>query len=323
MSQVPSDESDVEFASSPSRVIKYRNKLSDFVIDNLTVGQLPSELSDGARNYFKQRKIGFIQKLEEDKDRVANFINSWYGDDANKFRYPTSAFEFSGMNVEMIRGDTKESLDVLSDRIDGVRPNIQMQRGFGQLFVHIDSNNYSQEYLRRSRPEITRRIYLNPKIEYSIYIFDQVIQSANQAGIIMKGKLLDESQEVLGPVRRQGVGEYSLRGDSIVLFAGDDSDRLLQLVESIYKENNIAFDGRGITKAPMEIAEGVAVGDEPDSGSLTSHRSAFLEDVRSEAKKSIAGRSINPSTKVKLFRKIYEEMARSDNINPNNIAFNA
>lgn len=318
LDQIPSDTSDAEFTHDPAKIVSFRDQLSDFVVKRLAIGSKRGALDDKTRAFLRDRKQEFQDKVIADKDKVADFVH--HIDDKSK-RPNYAVAEFYGMTIETSDGRTHDLLD--GDGAGLVRSNIIVQRGITGQFVQYSSRGYERARLAGEQPQLERRIYLNPRIEDSVAIFDQIVGAAEEAGVVMKGKIFDRLAEgVDKDAREKAAGEFSMRADGIVLYAGKDADALLGLVEAVYKDHEESFRGRKTPKIPLKIADGVAIGDQPDEGSLTSHRAALLERAKKETQHRLGVASGDKAEAVKVFRSVYEQMAHAENVDPNNIAFN-
>lgn len=327
LDQLKGDTSDDEYLGSPDKVVGFRNELADFVAENLKIATSTS-LDPQKKALIDGKLQAFTQKIESDKAHVNQYLAGMY--EGAQAPIPRGQLGFNGLTVDTKNG----KIDLLSKKLPGVRANITMQREATGNFVHYASQSYLEQRSSGTKPELGKRIYLNPKVESSVGIFTEVVQAAEAAGISMKGKILDRTGEAIAK-HNEKPGEYTMRGDGIVLYAGEDADALLGLVEAIYKDNPDAFSGRHTSRVPLKIAEGVAIGDEPavlnedgEAQSLTSHRAGLIEQASGVAKHRLG---IQPSQVVAqgqeqqaiaAFRQAFEEIAISEGVDPQNLAFN-
>jgi len=328
LDQVRTDESDNAYIDSPDQVIGFRNELTDFVSSHLTVKTSNKLLSPQQKDVITGKVEDFKDKLEADKVEVAEYITGTY--EGKQQPIPRGALGYNGLTVITKNG----TVDLLKDKVPGVRANITMQREASGSFVHYASEPYLDKRSSGVKPELGKRIYLNPKIESSIGIFTDIVEAAEAAGITMKGKVFDRTLEAVAR-RADNPDKRTARGDGIVLYAGEDADALLGLVEAIYKDSPGAFEGRKTSRIPLRIAEGIAVGDEPiktssdeEAESLTSSRAGAIQVASGEAKRMLglqASEEIRPGQEaqaVAAFRTAFKQVATQAGIDPDNLAFN-
>jgi len=319
LDNVPPDESDVEFMSNNDEVIRFRDELTDFVAQELKFLAPPEY-----RDYLIQRRQEFREKLEDDKQRFRRYVaGREQGLDLRQNRVPVDALDFHGMDVPV---DNGRNVDLLEGNTpSNIHANLFIQREIAGTFVHWTSKDYLRGRLNGNKPKLSRRIYLNPRTRDAVRIFKTVIDTASAAGLSVKAKILDRTMEanVMKSYDDQDASARDIRGDAIVLYANEEEgDVLLGIAEKILKENPDAFRGREVSSVPLRLADGIAIGDEPEGekgASLTSHRAQVLEATVAQV------READPSTKeekIRLFRGLWHAAAHQANINPHNIAFN-
>lgn len=163
----------------------------------------------------------------------------------------------------------------------------------------------------------TVRIYLNPKLQDSFAIYKEIFIEATKKKLRFQAKIIDPSAYRDDLVERAAIhesdvaksGHVEVRRDPILFYGFEESkDELLHIVEEVYQKHQASFAGRETGSIPLPIAPGFAIGENPagmdGKESLTSHRERIIEIARRDPVE---------------FRRI----ARSHNINPDNIAFNA
>lgn len=314
----PADTTDEAFTRNPDAIGDFHDDLADLIASKLKV--FAPGASDDTKSFLRTKKGEFLQKTTERQKDVRQFAHDWAA--TGKGRAPSATIEFRGFTVPTSKGN----VNLLEREVGRVSSNIRVQAEATGSFVHWRSQAYQTERGQGEKPSLERRIYLNPTVKSSVEIFGKIIDAAEQAGIVMKGKILNRSAEALNNMHSK---EFSTRGDGIVLYAGKDSDTLLSLVEAIYNDHQDDFAGRGISRVPFKIAEGVAVGNEPEGeGSLTSTRAALMADAAKETKRELRVDDWEKvpvamqQQAVQIFRTKFDEMAQQRNINPNNMAFN-
>jgi hypothetical protein len=313
----PADPSDEAFTRNPDAIGNFHDDLADLITSRLRV--FAPGANDDTKSFLRTKKGEFLQKIAERQKDVRQFAHDWA---AGGGRAPSAAIEFRGFTVPT----NKDDVNLLEREVGGVSSNIRVQAEATGSFVHWRSQAYQSERAQGEKPPLERRIYLNPTAKSSVEIFGKIIDVAERAGIVMKGKILNRSAEALSNMRSK---EFSTRGDGIVLYAGKDSDLLLSLVEAVYNDHRDDFAGRGVSRVPFKIAEGVAVGNEPEGeGSLTSTRAALMNDVAKETKKVLHVEdwkkipAAEQQQAVQIFRKKFEDVAQQRGIDPDNMAFN-
>ena len=328
LDQVRTDEFDNSFMDSADQLITFRDELTDFVSGRLAVKTSGKLLSPQQKDVVVNKVESFKDKIEADRTEVTQYISDTYSGDRPPI--PRGALGYNGLTITTKDG-TK---DLLKDKIPGIRANITMQREAAGNFVHYATKSYLAQRASGVKPELSKRIYLNPKIESSISIFKTVVDAAEAAGITMKGKVFDRTLEAVTR-HEDNPAERTARGDGIVLYAGEDADTLLGLVEAIYKDNPLAFQGRKTSRIPLKVAEGVAVGDEPtklssddETESLTTSRAGAIEIASALARQALglqASEKIKPGQEAQAlaaFRAAFQQTAIQAGIDPENLAFN-
>lgn len=311
----PPDASDKEYATTNSQVIQLRDELTDFVAKELKI-HAPAAY----RSHIEDRKRVFFAKLEQGKQAFRDYVKGREaGKDLRENPAPNKDLAFYGLTL-MVEGG--KSVDLLEASPSGVRSNLLIQRGVMGNFVQWSSDEYAEKKLSGDKPELTRRVYLNPRPQDSVKVFSEVVHAIEAAGLTAKGKIYDRTSDSLAMKSYDSAGKsHDVRGDGIVLYAtSEEADKLLKIAEDVYRAHGSAFHGRALSSVPFEISPGFGIGDEPmASGSLTSHRSDAIEKVLQQVRDT---GETDPSAQVRLFRKLWATEAALENINANNPAFN-
>lgn len=188
-------------------------------------------------------------------------------------------------------------------------------RNDGGLWVEHHSLALVRE--NNTQDNAAARIYMNPKLQDSFDIYQEIFLEANRQGLRFQSKILDPSW-----YGTKGINETALdsrsdaqyqRRDPIVFYGFKESeDQLLAIVEGVYKKHLSSFIGRETGAVPMPLAPGLAAGDhvtsKDDTGmkeSLTTHRGNVFDKMPKDL-------SFEERRKYLL----------DNHINPNNIAFN-
>ncbi len=312
MDNVPRDTSDDEFLSDVEARINFHDDLARVIARNIKFsGTDPTntrqtELLDKLLTSYKA-------KLEEGSERTANYFHT--RDRGERGKYDEGALTYQGLSFQPKDRPRVFFLD--SEQIAGVRSNFTIQREITGTFVHFSSDDYLEKRTKGEAPQLTERIYLNPRSKDLIGIYEKTFNFAKENDIPMKAKVWDRSIEPLtGP-------NVDVRADAIVIYVSEaDADRVLGFVKKVHDANPDAFKGRKTPKIPMRIADGVAIGSEPSvqGESLTSHRSQLLEDVAEQTREVY--RKDSTIDKAKVFRDLLRTAAIDANVNPDNLSFN-
>jgi hypothetical protein len=322
MDKIPADASDLAFAGDEAAVQKFRTGLADFIGSNLKIW-VGSDAQQSTRETIRTVKDAYVAKLESDKPLVADWVHGWRA--GTRPKMPQSAFGFHGLNV--LAGG--KVVDLTDSKLPNAQANIFIQRSIGGQYVRWSSSNYLKARATHQSVELTRRIYLNPTIASSVDIFQQVVTAADQRGLTVKGKILDRTADFM-----KTEAPKSLRGDGIVLAATEgDANALMEIVAEVQKANyETAFKGRKVSRIPLKVGDGVAVGDEPHNGSeesLSSGRSTAIEHVLQTIRDRLGivrgeriKDDITRQRAIKAFRTVWPSAAKAAGINPDNMAFN-
>lgn len=173
----------------------------------------------------------------------------------------------------------------------GVRTNILPHVAFTQF----DSDAFVEKRVRNETAETNNRIYLNPRFQDAARVFAEIIKEANNQNLAFRSKIYNYDDMHQGLQRKRvksGEQEYEKykglksRNDGILLYATDvDRDKVLKIVEEVYRRNPDAFRARETNPVAFKVADGVAVGTEPqpqldeDKVSLLQDRSKLVNDV--------------------------------------------
>ncbi|HET6924636.1 MAG TPA: T3SS effector HopA1 family protein, partial [Candidatus Saccharimonadales bacterium] len=258
-------------------------------------------------------------------------VGQWFRDymGGTRHRYPRHEMEFHGFNLTTTDGPK----DLLHSnvKVAGIRPNIHVQGGLTSNFIQWRSSAYVEAAGRGEKPDLVKRIYLNPTMESSVKIFTEIVDAADKAGLQVKGKILDRSTSAVSSFTFKKDGSIgSLRGDGIVIgTSAKDANSLLGIVEEIYNKHRAAFAGRKVPRVPKQIGQGVAIGEDiSDTESLTSHRAAVIGNAALLAKEKLGLQQwekvspVQEAKAIQTFRKLWSQVAAANGIDPQNIAFN-
>lgn len=305
------DASDKEFFTNHEQAIQSRDELTDFVKNELKVKAAP-ERGDEIKHAWRK----FNEKLEEGKGAFRRYVEGRENRKTLKENpVPRSTLDFHGFVIDTADG---QEADLLEVQTADAFVNIFVQREIAGRFVHWSSDRYVDEKMAGSKPELTRRIYLNPRSQDAVKVFTDVIHAADREGLAVKGKIFDQTSN--SDVMKRDMN--NVRGDNIVLYASEtEAERLLEVANEQYRQHEAAFENRGLSSVPFEIAPGFGLGDEPmkKGESLTSHRSAVIDTIVMKIRQS---GEADPTRQVALFRRLWNEAAQRENINPDNPAFN-
>jgi hypothetical protein len=198
------------------------------------------------------------------------------------------------------------------------------------LFLQHDSPAYLKAKLaERKEDKPLVRLYLNPELADATSVYADFLNKALKSDLRFKSKII---RPVDMPMYKAYKSEYLDKGvgklDPIVIYGYEESkDELLKIVEEIHQSRPESFRDRKIGGSPLEIAEGIGVGEEvSDSGesSLTSSRESAATAVLKELKdKNPNWGAVSPEARKRAFASSLRKRYESLGYNPNNIAFNA
>ncbi len=316
LDKAPMTEEDHAVATDPERVAGLYLQTAEVVARNLKIrvapGGDPDVRSDKVQK-VKAAKASFLDTLADEAPKAADVIADMCETGVGKF--PRSAVEFRGLEV-----DGHDLLDMDHKGSKDVRANIRVQRQATGSFIMGYTDSRVVEKQEGHDEPLGKRIYLNPNIEAAPYIFEQLLQTANEGGLSLQLKLFQRSAEALMASRDSS--KDSMRGDGIVMYVGEDeADEALAMVLALAEDIPDAFVGRATSKVPMKVADGIAVGDEPlaKGQSLTSHRSDLFWHAEQMTKKLGV---VTPEKRREVFRRNIAKLAELNQIDPHNIAFN-
>ncbi len=310
---------DKEVIDDPERIAGLYLRTTEMLARNLKVALARSD--DPSRTQArieqaKHAKKAFITQLGDEAARTADEIVGWCRKESNRF--PIGAVEYHGFRLDDI-----DVLDAESEGSPDVRPNFKIQRQLGGIFIMGYTDTRVREKMTGTDQVLDKRIYLNPDMEAAPGIFEQLLQAANDAGISLQLKMFQRTTEAAKVHRSKNqLKTGGIRGDGIVIYVSSkDSDKVLEMVLALARNNPDVFKGRDTSRIPQYVAEGIAVGDEPvqmEGTSLTTHREMILsyaaERTRESGKQGMEARE--------LYRDLVRRTAIANGVNPENIAFN-
>lgn len=319
LDKVESTKKDREVIDDPERIAGLYLRTTEMVTRNLRIfvtRSTDAQQAQKRRGDIKQVKEMFLNNLNSRTSHVVSEIIDWCNGSNKKF--PVDALEYHGFEVDGI-----DVLDAEGKSLSDVRPNFKIQRQVGGIFVMAYTDSQVQEKIAGTDEVLDKRIYLNPNIEAAPELFEKLLHIANEAGISMQLKMFQRVSEVARAhkLKFHDGESLGLRGDGIVVYVDNKHcDQVLGLVIALAKENPAAFKDRKTSRIPARVADGIAVGDEPQmlGTSLTSHREKIFTSVAQEVRKS--GKQ-GEEARI-LFRDLVAKKAIENGVDPNNIAFN-
>ena len=320
LDSVEATENDNEIIANPDTIAALYLKTTDMLARNLKIMAVRNAdpAKDAARkSIIKSAKDSFLATLHNETSTAAKGIVDWSTSKSNHF--PVKAMEYHGLEI-----DGEDLLYAESKHADDIRPNIKIQRQIGGAFIMAYSDNRVREKMQKQDEVLGKRIYLNPEAFATPDVFEQVLTTANQAGLSIQLKMYQRAPEFAQAHRKRAKGDTKdgLRGDGIVIYADEaQANDVLALVLAVAKDKPEAFVGRKTSRVPQNVAEGIAVGDEPTQmkgTSLTSHRVKVLEYAATYVRQS--GKTGQEARE--LFKKCLVATAEANKVNPKNIAFN-
>lgn len=308
---MPLDASDNEIIHDPSKVQDYYTSTSQMVermFKFLVVASGP----DDARNAAIAEKAHFKTRIASMRTEVSEKINAWFTGVGNS--YGMSAGFSHGLPLQGSKGGR-----------EGYRPNLFAQDQGTAYFIMAYTRQRVAEKVVGAESELTKRIYLNPKIVDTPEVFEKIYNTLSQNGMTAQMKMYERTNDLLSAEKSLQKGfKEDFRGDGIVVYVKDDeADAALADILAIAEEHPDAFVGRKLSRMPQKIAEGIGVGEEPagvnGKESLTSHRANFLNRVVASVRNSgKTGTAANA-----FYRSEFSRIAHEMSIDPDNLAFNA
>ena len=316
LDKVEATQEDLKVIEDPESIATTYLFTTEMLARNLKVRCSPN-LSTHKRQEVKNAKSSFLAQLKDESRDAADRIVGWCNGEEG-VEFPVAAVEYKGFEIE-----GKDILDAAQET-DDVRTNFKIQEQATGTFIVAYSDERLKDKMTYQDEEPTNRVYLNPRILDAPVLFEQLLQAANQAGLSIQLKMYQRAAELGMQHVRVSRGEEvgGLRGDGIVMYASEqDANAVLDLALSIAKDNSGSFVGRTTSRMPQRVADGIAVGDEPAQRgtSLTTHRERILSAAAKKARES--GQQGEEARRI--FRKWVDLISKANNVNPENLAFNA
>ena len=325
LDQVPPDNVEIAAAKRPEVLAELHDEASQMIKNNLKIF-VPGKSSQ-ERQVLSEIKQKYLADLEAGKGHFKNGIHALQKGGRVTPEFMRAA-EYRGLNVKL--GNNVYDISDQGEKISGVRPNIKIQREAAGIFVHWETDRYADSRSKKVEPapELTKRIYLNPRITENISIFTTVMQRLNAEGIVAKGKVADRSFELANDITKDTVD--SVRADSIVLYVQEaDANLVLTSVMEIYEQNKDSFSGRAAPKIPQKLAPGLGIGDEPESDgeSLTSHRADLITLAAYQVRRRHPELQNGIPAGKEEFARValiteFKQVAIENGVDPHNLAFN-
>lgn len=202
-------------------------------------------------------------------------------------------------------------------------------------WLQLESRGFIKSRVEdRSTDPVVARLYLNPELGSVMPIYQEVFRRAEARGLRFKSKVLDyEIRNIQAEKQDKALDHYSeetkKRSDPIVFYAFEDSkDELFEIVNDVYREYSSKFKGQATAAFPLEIAEGYAIGAEPEGLSGTESLSSHRVDVINRLIKRLSGlpkwsKLTNEQKQRAVAVNFRRLIADKQHINADNIAFNA
>lgn len=219
----------------------------------------------------------------------------------------------------------------------GERSNISQQT----VATQFDSDAFVQKRVNGEQVSVDKRIYLNPRYQDTATVFTQILRLANSESLAFRAKIFnyDDMHGSLRNVKtKKGSAAYEAarieqsRTDGIVLYPTDEAaNELLSIVEEVSRSYPEAFASRETPAIPFQIADGIAVGSEPNTlgrngekTSLVEHRSLLIDETLMYMD-ALQARMYTPLATEEYNKKFRENLKQrfiDNGVNPNNWAFN-
>lgn len=308
MDMSPRDDSDTEFRDDKEKQAEFHAQVADLIARHVHL--YGTEKHPESAKVFEAILSKYRRKLSEGNALVADYLTG------KEKEFPYDEFIYVGLNAPL----ASRAVDFTQGiSVKGVSSNVFIQSEASGTFVHLTSDAYIEAKEKGEKPQLTRRIYLNPRNEHLVAIFDEILTTAKDSNIPLKGKLWDRTAELVG-----FGSDKTIRSDAIVLYVDDaHADELLSVVEQIYGRYQSAFRDRSTPKLAMRVAPGVGIGDEPKGApgrSLTSHRVDIIDETIDKTKLTIEKQP--HADRVAVFRGMLHAAMLAEGVNPDNISFN-
>lgn len=202
-------------------------------------------------------------------------------------------------------------------------------------WLQLDSRDLINSRIEdKSTDPVVARLYLNPELGSVMPIYRELFKRAEARGLRFKSKVLDyEIRNRPAEEQPRRIDLFSRqttkRSDPIVFYAFEDSkDELFEIANDVYREYSSEFKGQATTAFPLEIAEGYAVGAEPEGLSGTESLSSHRVDVINRLIRRLSdlpkwSKLTNEQKQRAVAVNFRRLIADKQHINADNIAFNA
>jgi hypothetical protein len=301
---------------APAELVRLHEGMTALVTNNVALQT--TGLNERGTAYMDGQLQAYKTQLQQDNEAWVGLVERM-GKGERVRQELSQTGQYSGLIIPTQAGPL--DLADVRHRMPNVGVNMQVQNAGVEVFVHWSTDAKVAATLDGTPPELTRRIYLNPRLEDRIAVFTEIMQGLNEDQTSASGKVLDPS---FGPV-----WQTEVRGDGIVLYVGrEQADRVLERVLEMAAARPDAFQDRPLPKVPMQVAPGIAIGDDPGSaagegGSLSSHRAKVLAAAIQETRQLLFEGPRTPSAEpIAVFWQVWEKLAAQNDIDPNNWAFN-
>jgi hypothetical protein len=306
---------DKEIIGDPERVADLYVQTTDMIARNLRV-KVDQDKAGVTAEQIRKDSEATLQRLWRYRVNVPEGLKRRHNSATN----PQATNKDKFLDDDTIAGLEYKGLDF---NRPGVRANFNIQRQDNATFIMAYSDGRVQEKMAATSKTLDKRIYLNPDLEATPQLFEQLLQAANQAGMSIQLKMFQRATEASNAHVKTAKGqEVGLRGDGIVIYTdNENADDTLAMVLALAQDNPDAFKDRSHSRAPQNVAEGIAIADEPiqsSNESLTSHRTRILKDTAVH----VALSGIGGEEARQLFRETWKHKAENNGIDPNNLAFN-
>jgi len=233
----------------------------------------------------------------------------------------------------------KKSRGVASHNGDKAYVNIYEQQG---TFTHFHSEAFMDVVANGGKVDMDSRFYLNPRLADSVGILERIMDEANRQGLVVSGKINGNQLRIYPEFYRKQKDQYdsgerdirvvNIRTDNIVMYStAEQRDKFLSIIKQTYADNKASFVGRACPAAPLRIADGFAIGEEPkghgEKESLTGLIAKVLHDAMVDADKRTWLRTngevgdISDEDWLREVRRSWSRIASARGINQTNIAF--
>ena len=246
-------ELDKKTISQPDRISRLQQMYVNLISRNLVVNfdkkinpQQKNQIAERCGQYFKKQ----LADIETTKQAIIDYHQN------NSDSLPTSKIRYEDCLIDDI-----DVLDHNGGTIPGVRLNLRIKR---RLLGGCSIVGYSNEQIRQEvagkNQALDKRIYLNPNIEITPSIFEELFQIANKEQIPLEMEIQQRTEDLVEMGRNKISKDLNTNG-IVVSINKRYANNFLKKAIQIQQKHNLSFEGRKTNKLSYEVAPGVSIAD--------------------------------------------------------------